>query len=95
MPPKRSTACVHRGGHRRLVADVADDRQRLPAGRLDLLGGGVDRALELRVRLGGLGDQCDVGAVAGGPQGDGEADAARATRDEQRLAFEGHGARSS
>ena len=26
------------------VADVPDDRQRLAAGRLDLLGGGVDRA---------------------------------------------------
>ena len=55
----------HRGGHRVAVADVADDRQRLPAGLLDLLGGGVHRARQLGVRLGGLGDQRDVGAVGG------------------------------
>ena len=69
-----------RGGHLLLVADVADDRQRLAARRLDRLGGGVDGALELRVRLGGLGDQRDVGAVARGAQRDREADAAARRR---------------
>jgi hypothetical protein len=56
-------------GHCRLdgfaVADVADDRQSVPAGVLDLLGRGIDGALEFGVRLGGLGDQGDVGAVGG------------------------------
>ncbi len=37
----------HRAVHRVAVTDVADDRQRLPAGLLDLLGRGVDRAGEL------------------------------------------------
>ncbi len=55
----------HRGGHRVAVADVADDRQRLPAGLLEFLGRGVDGALELGMRLCGLRDQCDVGAVGG------------------------------
>ena len=76
-----ATTCV-------LVADVADDRQRLPARRLDLLGRGVDRALELGVGLGGLGDQRDVGAVAGRPQRDGQPDAAAGAGDEQGLVGE-------
>ena len=63
-----------------VVADVADDRQRAAAGRLDLLGRRVDRALELGVRLGGLRDQRDVRAVARGAQRDREADAAAARR---------------
>ena len=84
----------HRRGHLLLVADVADDRQRLAAGRLDLLGGRVDRALELGVRLRGLGDQRDVGAVASGAQGDRQPDAAAGAGDEEGLAREvGHLAR--
>ena len=55
MPPKRSTACGHRRLHARLVADVALQRQRLAAGGLDLGGGAVDRARQLRVGLGRLG----------------------------------------
>ena len=58
---------LHGGGDDALVADVADDRQRLAAGGLDLLRGGVDRPRQLRMRLSRLGDQGDLGAVAGGP----------------------------
>ena len=53
-------------------------RQRLAAGVLDLLGGGVDGARQSRMRLGGLGGDRDIGAVAGGAQRDGQADAAAA-----------------
>ena len=81
------------GLHLLLVADVADQRQRAAAGLLDLGGGGVDRAFELGIGLGGLGGDGDVGAVARGALGDGEADAAAGAGDEQRLAFEGGHAR--
>ena len=40
-----------RGLHRALVAHVDDERQRLAAGLLDLLGRRVDRAFELGMRL--------------------------------------------
>jgi hypothetical protein len=72
--------------HRVLVADVADDRERRPARLLDLRRGGEHRAREARVRLGRLGDQRDVGAVAGGAQRNRQPDAAAAAGDEQRLA---------
>ena len=74
--------------HLLLEADVAHERQRLAAGRLDLLGRRVDGAFELGVRLGRLGGDGDVGAVARRPQRDGEADAAAGAGDEQRLALE-------
>ena len=77
-------------GDLRLLADVADDRQRLAAGLLDLLGRRVDRARQLRMRLGGLGRDRHIGAVARRPQRDGQPDAARAAGDEQRLALERH-----
>ena len=54
----------HRGGHRVSSRMSRVQRQRLAAGGLDLLGRGVDGAGQLRVRLGGLGQQHDVGAVA-------------------------------
>ena len=76
IPPNVSTVWRDRVGDRLLVADVADDRQRLAAGLLDLLGGRVDGAFELGVRLGRLGDQRDVRAVARGAHGDREPDAA-------------------
>lgn len=47
----------------------------------------------LGVRLGGLGDQCDIGAVSGDPLGDRQADAAAGARDEHGFAGKGaHGA---
>ena len=52
MPPKRSTAAPTAAAISVLVADVARDGERLAAGRLDLLGGGVDRPRQLRVRHG-------------------------------------------
>src|SRR5215469_12419206 len=66
IPPKRSTACAT-ARDLCLVADVADDRQRTAARRLDLLGRRVHRSLELGVRLARLGDQGDIGAVARRP----------------------------
>jgi hypothetical protein len=53
----------HRRGNRAAVTDVADDRQRLPARLLKLLGGGVYRAFQLRMWFGSLSDQRDVRAV--------------------------------
>ncbi len=49
-----------------VVAHVADDRQGVPSCGADLLRSGVDRALELRMRRVGLGEQGDVRAVARG-----------------------------
>jgi hypothetical protein len=73
---------LDRGGDERvdlrLVAHVADDRERLAPGFLDRRGGGVDRAGQLRMRLVGLGQQGDARAGAGERDGDREADAAAA-----------------
>jgi hypothetical protein len=71
-----------------LFADVAQDRQRLAAGAADFVGGGVDSALEFRVRLGGLGGNRDIGAVPRGAQRNREPDSAAAAGYEQCLAFE-------
>ena len=79
-PPPPATCSSKRMSH--------DERQRLAAGRLDLLGGRVDGAFELGMRLGRLGGDGDVGAVARGAQRDGEADAAAGAGDEQGLASE-------
>src|SRR5665213_3889362 len=58
------------------------------AGGADFVSGGVDGALELRLRLGGLGGDRDIGAIARGAQRDRQSDPAAATGHEQRLAFE-------
>ncbi len=87
-PAELALGLEHRLGHVIVVAHVADDRKRLPAGGADLLGGGVDGALELGVRGVGLGEQRDVRAVARSAQCDGEADAAAAARHEDGLAGE-------
>ena len=63
-----------------LVADIDHQGQALAAGRLDLGGGGVDRAGELGVRLGRLGRDGDIGTVPRCPERDGEADAAPSRR---------------
>lgn len=55
---------------------------------LDLLRRGVDRARQLRVRLGGLRANDDVRLVLGELQRDLLADAARRARDHDRLAGE-------
>ena len=78
MPPNAATVLLDRVVDVGLVAHVDDQRQRLAAGLLDLLGGGVDGAGQVLVRLGGLGGDGDVGAVAGGAQRDRQADAAAA-----------------
>ena len=79
---------VDRVDHLGLVADIAEDRQRLAAGGADLVGGGVDGALQFRMRLRGLGGDRDIGAVARGAQRDRKPDAAAAAGYEQRLALE-------
>jgi hypothetical protein len=78
----RACTCV-------LVADVDHARQRLAAGGLDLVGCGVDRAGQLGVRLGGLGGDDDVGAVARRAQRDGQADAAAGAGDEEASCHRG------
>ena len=79
---------IDRRDHLGFLADVAEDRQRLAAGGADLVGGGVDGALEFRVRLGGLRCDRDIGAVARRAQRDREPDAAAGAGHEQRLALE-------
>src|SRR6516225_4503992 len=67
-----------------IVASIA-------ASRAHLFGGCVDRALQFWMRLGGLGCNCDVGAIACRAQRDGKPDAAACPGDEQRLALQrGH-----
>ena len=75
-----------------LVADVDEAGEGLAPGRLDLLGRGVDRPRELRVRRVGLGGDHDVRAVARRAERDRLADAAAGAGDEEGLALEGcHG----
>ncbi len=81
----------HRGFDGFRVADVPNDRQGLAAGFLELLGGGVHGARQLRMRLGGLGDQGDVGAVLCSAFGDRQADTAAGAGDEHGFAIERHG----
>jgi hypothetical protein len=78
------------GVDRRVLADVHGDRERLAARLLHVLGCRVDRARQLRVRLGRLGDDHDVRAVLGGAEADGVSDAAARAGDEERLAFQAH-----
>ena len=88
MPPNSATVWFDRRDHLGFVADIAQDRQRLAAGGADLVGGGIDGAFQLRMRLGGLGGDRDIGAVPRGAQRDRQPDAAAAAGYEQRLAFE-------
>jgi hypothetical protein len=83
---------IDRRHHLGLLADIAQDRQRLAAGGADLVCGGVDGALEFWMRLGGFRGNGDIGAVARGAQRDRQPNAAAAAGDEQRLAFERHNA---
>jgi len=84
-------ALRHRSGGLLLVADVADQRQRLAAEGDDLLGGAEDRPGQLGVRLGRLRREDDVGAVARQPARDRQADAAAGAGNEDRLVAERHG----
>src|SRR5246127_1117089 len=77
-----------RRAHRVTVTDVADDRQRLATGLLDLLGRGVDGARKLGMGLSGLGDQSDVRAVGRDPLGDRQPDAAAGAGDKHGLSCE-------
>ncbi len=88
MPPKASTVAATARSNLLLDADVASERQRAPARRLDLGRCRRNRALELGIGLLRLGHDRDVGAIARGALGDGEPDAAACPRHQQRLAFE-------
>jgi hypothetical protein len=72
----------------RLVAHVDREREGAAAGLFDLARGGVNGARQLRVRLGRLGRDDDVGPVARGAQADRLADAPARAGDEEGLAFE-------
>src|SRR4029079_7559885 len=61
------------------------------AGSGDLLGGAEHRSRQLRMRLGGLRRQDDVGALAGESASDRQADAAAGSRDEHGPAPKWHG----
>ena len=67
---------IQRTAHRRLVAHIDDERQRLPASLLDLGGGGEDRAGKFWMGLGRLRGNGDVRAVARGLEANREPDAA-------------------
>ena len=69
--------------HVLFLAHVADHGDALAARGLDLGDGGVHGAGQLGVRLGGLGQQHDVGAALGGAERDRQADAAAAAGDDQ------------
>ena len=86
---------LHRGGHAGLVADVALQRQRLAAGGLDL-GRGAEWIVPGSLGLGSvvLASDHDVGAVARGALGDGQADAAAGAGDEEGLALQVSSVRS-
>ena len=71
-----------------LKSDIADDRQRLAARLLDLVGGRIDRAGQFRIGFGRLGGNGDIRAVFCGAQRNREPDAAARAGDEQRLAGE-------
>ena len=69
--------------HVLFLAHVADHRDALAAGGLDVGHGGVHGAWQLGVRLGGLGQQHDVGALLGRAQRDRQPDAAAAAGDDE------------
>ena len=83
---------LHRLCDLRLLADVAQHRQRLASRRFDLVRRRVDRARQLRMRLRGLRRDRHVRAVLRSAQRDRQPDPARPARDENRLAFQRHGA---
>ena len=70
------------------VAHVTDDRERPASRRLDLRGGGVNRALELRMGLVGLRQDRHVRALPGQLGGDREADPPAAPRHEDGTSLD-------
>ncbi len=82
---------LHGGGDRAsdvvLVPHVPDDWEGAPACRFDLARRGVHGTLEARVRVAGLCQQGDIGAIARGPQCDGQPDSAAPPGDQQGAAL--------
>lgn len=72
--------------HALFLADIALYGQRLAASGLDSGGGGVDRAFQLGVRIGGLGRDRDIGAVTCAALRDGKANAPAGPGNEDGLA---------
>ncbi len=66
---------VDRALHVLFIAHIAHHRHRFAADGLDIGHRGVHRARQPRVRLGGLGQQDDVGALLGRAQRYGQPDA--------------------
>src|SRR5690606_18298471 len=77
-----------RSGNVVVVADITDNGVRLPARRANLIGRGMDGALELGVGLVRFGEERDVGAVASCAERDGETNASAAARHEYRFSGE-------
>ena len=95
IPPKCSAACSTAASTcASSRISIATGSARPPAS-LDFLSCGVDGARQLRMRLGGLGGDDDVGPVARGAKRDGLADAAARAGDEQRFALKDSFAGSS
>ncbi len=72
------------------VAHVEQDRQGLSACLLDFVGGGVDRARQFGMCLGGLRGDHHIGAVARRAQRDRKADSPAPAGDEKGFALERH-----
>ena len=83
-PPEGLNGLRDRLGDGFVAADVTDDRQGLAAGRLDLLGRSVDRALELRMGFRGLRQQRDIRPVLGCAQSDRQSDSTAAAAHDDR-----------
>ena len=73
---ERRESLIERGADLCFVPNVDGQRQRLPAGLLDLAGGGEDRAGKFWMGLGRLRGNGHVRAVAGGFEANREPDAA-------------------
>ena len=87
-------ALAHRLRHARLVAHVDHERQCLAPRLLDLPRGAMDRARELRMRLGGLRRDRDVRPIACRPQRNREPDSAAGAGNKECLAGEAHRSRA-
>ena len=79
---------VDRRAHVVLFADVALDRETVPAGSIDRCSSGMDRARQFRIGHRGFRRNCDIRAVTRGAQRNRKANAARSAGDEKGFAFE-------
>ena len=74
--------------HALLASDVARNGKTLSTGGSDLISGGEDGARKLRVGLGSLGQEDDVGSVLGTSDCNGLSDTSGGSADQDGLALE-------